>query len=111
MLISDIKNEAMILGLLYHPYLALLFGVCIKSQPYQIVMQYHGLKDHEVSTFEELRLSNFSASVWIMLCSQLTETVDYLHAEPNIQHNGIKGDNVLITQSSSQPMDCKFQVV
>ena len=46
-----------------------------------------------------------------MLCSQLTEAVDYLHAELNILHNVIKGDNVLITQSSSQPMDCKFQVV
>ena len=100
-LISDIKNEAMILGSLCHPYLPLLFGVCIKSQPYQIVMQYYGLKDHDVSTFQkELHLSNFSASVWLMLCSQLTEAVDYLHAEANILHNDIKGDNVLITQSS-----------
>ena len=110
-LISDIINEAMILGSLCHPYLPLLFGICIKSQPYQIVMQYHGLTDHEVSTFQELHLSNFSASVWLMLCSKLTEVVNYLHVEPNILHNGIKGDNVLITQSSSQPMDCKFQVV
>ena len=100
-LISDIKNEAMILGSLCHSYLPLLFGVCIKSQPYQIVMQYYGLKDHDVSTFQkELHLSNFSASVWLMLCSQLTEAVDYLHAEANILHNDIKGDNVLITQSS-----------
>lgn len=46
-----------------------------------------------------------------MLCSQLTEAVDYLHGEANILHNDIKGDNVLITQSSSQAIDCKFQVV
>ena len=75
-------------------------------------MQYYGLKDHEVSTFQkELHLSNFFALVWLMLCSQLTEAVDYLHAEADILHNDIKGDNVLITQSSSQSEDCKFQVV
>ena len=30
-----------------------------------------------------------------MLCSQLTEAVEYLHAEANILHNDIKGNNVL----------------
>ena len=74
-------------------------------------MQYYGLKDYEVSTFQkELHLNNFSASVWLTLCTQLTETIDYLHTEVNVLHNDIKGDNVLITESS-QVEDCKFQVV
>ena len=47
---DDVNNEARLLTQLCHPYLPYLFGVTTESQPYRIVMQFHGLIDHSHCT-------------------------------------------------------------
>ena len=47
--LSDVRNEAQTLAKLCHPFLPYLFGVCTVLQPYQIIMQFHGLRETTIS--------------------------------------------------------------
>ena len=48
-LLADVKKEAYTLAQLSHPFLPYLFGVCTATEPYGIVMQYHGIGDSMMS--------------------------------------------------------------
>ena len=43
--LSDVRKEAHTLATLCHPFLPYLFGVCTTSEPYRIVMQFHGIQE------------------------------------------------------------------
>lgn len=102
---KDVMHEASILASLCHPYLPLLFGVCLMPKAYhRIVMQFHAydISSYKAVTVEE-RLKQdkkFSDEInWLILCSNLLEAVAYLHNEKDILHNDIKVNNILITGS------------
>lgn len=100
---DDVKNEAKLLAQLCHPYLPYLFGVTTESQPYRIVMQFHGLIDHSypfsLTVHCELHYQKLNHIEWLIVCSQLLEAMDYLHNKASILHNDIKSDNVVIGKS------------
>lgn len=56
---DDVLHEARILAHLCHPYLPLLFGVCTKTKPLRIVMQFHGFlcgsHPHTVTLSREIK--------------------------------------------------------
>lgn len=111
-LAADVKVEASVLASLSHPYVPFLFGVCTKKLPLRIIMQYHTVNGHDVSTLErELHKGQFLGSVWIILCAQLMEVMHYLHEEVGILHNDIKGDNVLLARALKPEVDCLYQIV
>ena len=110
-LTADVRAEASVLASLAHPYVPFLFGICTKSLPLRIVMQYHTVCGRDVSTMErELHKGRFLGNIWIILCAQLMEVLRYLHEEVGILHNDIKGDNVLLS-SALNPEDCQYQIV
>ena len=85
---ADVYTEASILQLLCHTYVPLLIGVCIKQQPFSIVMQFHGFKGLEASTIDkELMHNHFTGRMWILLATQLLEAIHYLHEEAKVLHN------------------------
>ena len=72
----------------------------------------HTLCNQEVSTFErELCAGKFHGTIWVILCAQLMEVIRYLHEEPSILHNEIKGDNILLTRALQPEEDCQYQIV
>ena len=110
--LSDVKHEACrksgfriegshILAHLSHPFMPLLVGVCT-SRPYMIVMQYYGLKSlGSICTMQmtiKKKLFN-EAYVWITLTGQILEALRYMHDEAHIIQNGLKSDNLLVTDS------------
>ena len=96
---ADVYNEASILQLLCHSYVPLLIGVCVKQQPFSIVVQFYGFKGLEVSSIDkELMHNHFTGRMWILLATQLLEAIHYLHEEAKVLHNDIKC-NILVAQS------------
>ena len=99
-LTADVMHEASILSSLCHPYLPLLFGVCVKQKPYSLIMQFHAFEGLQPSTVNaELKCTCINGYGWIILCAQLAEAIFYLHEEAKVLHNDIKTDNILITKS------------
>ena len=96
----DVYHEASILQRLCHPYLPLLIGICVKQQPFCIVMQFHGFKGLEASTIADqlMKRNHFTSHSWL---TQLLEAINYLHEEAKILHNDIKCNNILVAQSFS----------
>ena len=97
---EDVTNEAHILTSLCHPYLPLLFGVCLKEEPYRLVMQFHETDGKSVTLFQELRVKkadygDFSERIFAF-CAQLVEAVHYLHHEVEILHNDISTTNIVL---------------
>ena len=108
---ADVRNEAMLLCRLCHPYLPLLFGVVTSSLPHRLVLQYHGLASNCMSTTLYGILQDSSANeqykserLLVMLCLQLLEALRYLHDEANVLHNDLKCDNVVVCDSLCEPL-------
>lgn len=101
---KDITNEALVLALLCHPYLPLLFGVCLKEEPYRLVMQFHGTDGKSGTLFQELRdkkkidssSCGDSSNHMLAFCAQIVEAVHYLHHEVEILHNDITTTNIVL---------------
>ena len=100
---EDVTNEALILASLCHPYLPLLFGVCLKEEPYRLVMQFHATDDKSGTLFQELRDKKSDSSGRVdssnrilAFCVQLVEAVHYLHHEVEILHNDITTTNIVL---------------
>lgn len=117
---SDVHNEAVLLLSVCHPCLPYLFGVCTTVEPYRITTQFHGI-DHKTVTLQR-EINNHSrhlitnSFMWIIPCSQLLDTVTYLHCDAQLLHNDIKADNVLLAQGSEQETSptsstCLYHVV
>ena len=116
---ESVMKEACLLFDLCHPYLPLLFGVCISKLPYILVIQYYGIGIESVTFRRELREQKFVLvyPTWIILCAQVVEALRYLHTEVGLLHNDLKSDNVLITDCRhtskkwTNNLSCKFQIV
>ena len=103
---EDVKKEAAVLASLCHPYLPYLFGICTTSKPLRIVMQFHGivngtdckeLNPQSITLAHELQLL---PDDWLIICAQLLDAVDYLHATVNILHNDTKENNLVLGKSA-----------
>lgn len=94
---DDVINEAKMIMRLCHPNLPYLFGVCTKSRPHCLVMQFHGIANETVTILREMydRKQLTDSNEWLVLCLQLVNAIEYLHHRVRLRHNDIKGDNVL----------------
>ena len=114
---SDVLHEASIISSLCHPYLPLFFGLCTESTPYQLVVQFHGIGMETVTLSREIceKMVIKDDILLLVLCSQLLEAIKYIHSTPQILHNDIKPDNILLTQVQTQEISSqcifKYQVV
>ena len=99
-LLADVRREASILAQFGHPHVPYLFGVSLRSRPYSIVMQYHGLSQHSISfTFSSALYDKQPRDDWFILIVQVIEGVRYLHEDANVLHNDFKCDNIIICDS------------
>lgn len=97
-----IQHEASFLSKLCHLGIPLFFGKNTLRRPYYIVVQFYGLNGKSITIQKELN-NNTNIHImkdWIVLCAQLVDTIRYLHEDTKCIHNDIKGDNVLLTNSS-----------
>ncbi len=98
-LAEDVRNEAVILSLLCHPYLPCLFGICVTERPYRIIMQFHAIDGtNSMNLYQELRRKTLKQTIhhaWIF-GAQIFEAVHYLHHEVGVLHNDITCSNILI---------------
>ena len=103
--LSDVRNEAHTLAKLSHPFLPYLFGVCTTSQPYKIVMQFHGIRESSMSFTlygAIVRKKIADSYAWLGISIQLFEALSYLHNEVQILHNDINSNNVLLTDAMTE---------
>lgn len=109
---GDVRNEAMVLSRLCHPYLPYLFGVCTESSPYRLVMQFHGIGLQTVTMNKEMFEKKLivGPTMWLIACSQLIEATSYLHEDVQILHNDIKPDNILVSMDRD-PSKSTYQVI
>lgn len=114
--IESVTKEAGILLKLCHPYLPMLIGKCTSTNPYIIVMQYHGVGGECITLLTEKErkkviTSNFFQS-WAVVSAQLAEAVRYLHEEARILHNDLKANNVVFQGEPNLPdASSKIQIV
>ena len=92
---NELINEAQIINNLGdHPGLPLLFGVCNKSAPFHVVMQFHGLKDRSsVFTISSMLTKMVISAVTVWL--DVAEALLHVHNTRFI-HNHIKGNNIVL---------------
>ena len=112
--LCDVRHEAHILAKLSHPFVPYLFGVCTASQPYRIVMQFHGIAHNAVSLtlFEAItKKTILEGYTWLGLCAQIMEALHYLHEEVGILHNDITANNILVTDSMTEGNESVLQIV
>lgn len=104
--VESVESEAHILLKLSHPYVPLLLGICTSSNPFIMVMQYHGIEGKCITLHKEMIVRNVipsgSYQSWLILCSELVEAVRYLHDDAEIVHNDLKSDNVILSESFTQ---------
>lgn len=115
---EDVQNEAEILATLCHPFLPQFYGVCTRTEPLRIIMQFHGFFDDSLPytmtlhhELEKKSLIGKDSSGWLMVCAQILEAVDYLHEKVKVLHNDIKENNVLIVPTQSESEASVFQIV
>ena len=114
--VQDIINEAKMLACLCHPFLPFLLGVCTSTEPFKIVMQFHGLFGSELPYSTTLRREldqrhlGLSDADWISACAQILEAFDYLHNTVEIIHNDATGTNVLLGSPTTLPLESSSPV-
>jgi len=117
---KDVQHEAQITAALCHPCLPLMFGMCSKSQPYKLVLQFHGFLETSAATSltvrQEIdqRVKQLQSNDWICAIAQLLDTTEYLHTEAKVLHNDITTKNILLGPSAI-PDPCslagKYQIM
>ena len=95
--VVDLIHETQILLSLYHPNLPYSFGVCTKTLPLYLVMQFHGFRSEMKSRCSCQDLEQLSQRI-ILLFAHILEAVHYLHNEAKILHNNITLNNTLMSQ-------------
>ena len=103
--LSDVRKEAHTLATLCHPFLPYLFGVCTTSEPYRIVMQFHGIQEATLPLTLSgaiLRKKINDEYAWLGISIQIMQALTYLHDEVQILHNDITSSNILLTDSTTE---------
>ena len=112
-LLEDVKQEAELTALLCHPFLPYLYGICSKTRPYSIVLQFHGFiggSHGQISVtlrreIEQHRLGLTNID-WISICAQILDVVDYLHTKAEVIHNDITTTNILLGPPTTYLEQC-----
>lgn len=113
-LLADVKKEAYILAQLSHPFLPFLFGICTVTEPYRIVIQFHGIGDSMMSlTLHKAIMTKkiSDSNAWLGINIQLMQAISYLHDDVKILHNDIISSNILLTNSSTEKKVNFIQIV
>ena len=113
-LLADVRKEAHTLAQLCHPFLPYLFGVCTATQPYKIIMQFHGIGNSMTSlTLHRAIMTRkiTDSYAWFGLSIQFMQALSYLHDNVKILHNDIMSSNILLTDSTTENPKLYIQII
>ena len=113
-LLADVRKEAHPLAQLCPPFLPYLFGVCTATQPYKIIMQFHGIGNSMTSlTLHSAIMTRkiTDSYAWFGLSIQLMQALLYLHDDVKILHNDIMLSNILLTDSTTENPNLYIQII
>lgn len=111
-IVEELIYEARILNKLgVHPGLPLLFGVCSKSAPYRLIMQFQGDKDgNSLSISSALSKKEITDPATLKrIIVKTAEALDHVH-NAGFLHNDLKSNNVVLDKKggSYEPVIIDF---
>ncbi|XP_031553462.1 probable serine/threonine-protein kinase DDB_G0280717 [Actinia tenebrosa] len=94
---NELLNEANIITKLGdHPGLPLLFGICSKSTPYRLVLQFHGNGCDSLTLLRALHSKLVAKKrEWDAIMIKTAEALQHIHSV-GFLHNDLKSNNVLL---------------
>ena len=98
----DVIKEASLIKQLDHPCFPFVYGICIESKPYLLVLQFCNVEGKAYTLHRALQSHNLllKAQEWFDIISQLLDAFKVLHRSSLI-HRDIKGDNIMITYKNT----------
>ena len=94
----EVLHEGKMLRLLGdHPNLPFLFGVLTWSEPFALVMQFHGAGEESVTLHKVVKERIFNKLLMARVFTDIARALRHIHAL-EIVHNDLKSNNVIIQQ-------------
>ena len=84
-----------------HPGLPLLFGVCSTSEPYSIILQFHGNENENLTLQKAAQKKLLNKTSTILVFKDICTTLYFIHGKGYL-HNDMKANNVLLTEHSDE---------
>ena len=99
---SSVIKEASLMKQLDHPCFPYVYGNCVQSKPYLLVLQFCNVKGKAYTLHRTLhsRTLVLKNQEWFDVILQLLEALKVLH-NSGLIHQDIKGDNILLTYKNT----------
>ncbi|XP_058940191.2 cyclin-dependent kinase 1-A-like [Pocillopora verrucosa] len=99
---SSVIKEASLMKQLDHPCFPYVYGVCVQSKPYLLVLQFCNVEGKAYTLHRTLhsRTLVLKNQEWFDVILQLLEALKVLH-NSGLIHQDIKGDNILLTYKNT----------
>lgn len=99
---QEVLHEGRMLRLLGdHPNLPFLFGVLTRSEPFALVMQFHGTGEESITLHKVVKERIFNKRLMAKVFTDIAQTLGHIHAR-GILHNDLKSNNVIIQREGEQ---------
>ena len=93
---QEVLHEGRMLRMLGdHPNLPFLFGVVTQTEPYALVMQFHGTGEESITLHNVVKERIFNKQLMAKVFTEIAQALGHIHSK-EIVHNDIKSNNVLI---------------
>ena len=99
---SSVIKEASLMKQLDHPCFPYVYGICVQSKPYLLVLQVCNVEGKAYTLHRTLhsRTLVLKNQEWFDVILQLLEALKVLH-NSGLIHQDIKGDNILLTYKNT----------
>ena len=99
---SSVIKEASLMKQLDHPCLPYIYGICVQSKPYLLVLQFCNVEGKAYTLHRTLhsRTLVLKNQEWFDVILQLLEALKVLH-NSGLIHQDIKSDNILLTYKNT----------